>query len=136
MKKEKRKARKKNNFRDILIIALVLVLGFSLYQLYQRVEAYMQAEQELAQAEAEKLALEKEEQENQRLLIQSDSESLMEKLAREQLGMVKPGETVYRLSPKVGLVGEIGIFSTVWGGNDEFNVLAGPTTLLRVGLVM
>lgn len=99
MKKEKRKAKKKNNFRDILIIALVLVLGFSLYQLYQRVEAYMQAEQELAQAEAEKLALEKEEQENQRLLIQSDSESLMEKLAREQLGMVKPGETVYRLSP-------------------------------------
>lgn len=98
MKKEKGKPKRKNNFRDLLIIGLVLVLGFSLYQLYFRVEAYIQAEDEFARTQSEVLSLEKEEQENQRLLIQSDSESLMEKIAREQLGMVKEGETVYRLS--------------------------------------
>lgn len=98
MKKEKVKPKRKNNFRDLLIIGLILVLGFSLYQLYFRVEAYIQAEDEFAQTQKEVLSLQKEEQENQRLLIQSDSESLMEKIAREQLGMVKEGETVYRLS--------------------------------------
>lgn len=98
MKKEKGKPKRKSNFRSLLIIGLILVLGFSLYQLYFRVEAFMQAENEFAQTQSEVLSLQKEEQENQRLLIQSDSESLMEKLAREQLGMVKEGETVYRLS--------------------------------------
>lgn len=101
MRKEKKKQKKSNGLREVLIFALVFVLGFSLYQLYQRVEAYMQAQQELSQLEGEKIAMEKEEQENQRMLIQSDSASLMEKLAREQLGMVKPGETVYRLSPSL-----------------------------------
>ena len=99
MHKEKKVRKKSSGLREILIFALVFVLGFSLYQLYQRVEAYMQAQQELSQLQGEKIALEKEEQENQRMLIQSDSASLMEKLAREQLGMVKPGETVYRLAP-------------------------------------
>lgn len=98
MSKEKGRPKKRNNFRDLLILGLILVLGFSLYQLYFRVEAYMEAENELARTQSEVLSLQKEEQENQRLLIQSDSESLMEKLAREQLGMVKEGETVYRLS--------------------------------------
>jgi cell division protein FtsB/cell division protein DivIC len=96
--KEKGRPKKMNNFRDLLILGLILALGFSLYQLYFRVEAYMEAENELARTQSEVLSLQKEEQENQRLLIQSDSESLMEKLAREQLGMVKEGETVYRLS--------------------------------------
>ncbi|MCR4428667.1 MAG: septum formation initiator family protein [Caldiserica bacterium] len=98
MSKEKGRPKKMNNFRDLLILGLILALGFSLYQLYFRVEAYMEAENELARTQSEVLSLQKEEQENQRLLIQSDSESLMEKLAREQLGMVKEGETVYRLS--------------------------------------
>jgi cell division protein FtsB len=101
MKKEKKKQKKSNSLKEVLVFALVIILGLSLYQLYQRVEAYMQAQQELSQAEQEKMALEREELENQRMLIQSDSASLMEKLAREQLGMVKPGETVYRLSPSL-----------------------------------
>jgi len=101
MAKKQRKNPSRNRFREILILALVLVLGFALYQLYGRLDSYLKAQEVLNQEESEKLALEKEQQENQRLLIQSDSESLMEKLAREQLGMVKPGETVYRLSPSL-----------------------------------
>lgn len=58
-------------------------------------------------------------------------------LKTSQHVMIKPFvETVYRVSPKVGLVEEISIFSTVWGANDDYNILAGPTTLIRFGVVM
>jgi hypothetical protein len=58
-------------------------------------------------------------------------------LKTSQHVMIKPFvETVYRVSPKVGLVGEISVFSTVWGANDDYNILAGPTTLIRFGIVM
>ncbi len=45
-------------------------------------------------------------------------------------------EVVHQASPKVGLAGEISIFSTVWGANDDYTILAGPTLLIRFGLVM
>jgi hypothetical protein len=58
-------------------------------------------------------------------------------LTTSQHIMVKPFvEVVYRASPKVGLVGELGIFSTVWGANDDYNIHTGPTTLLRFGVLL
>jgi hypothetical protein len=45
-------------------------------------------------------------------------------------------EAVYRASPKVGLIAEIGIFSSVWGGNDCYDIEAGPTTLIRFGVLL
>ena len=61
----------------------------------------------------------------------------VEYLKTSQHVMIKPFvEAVYRVSPKVGLVGELGIFNTVWGANDDYNILAGPTTLLRFGILL
>lgn len=99
MKQGKTTAKKGKNSREALIIGLVALLTISLFTLYQRMDSYLQAQKDLEASQEEAAALEKEYQENMRLLIQSDSQALMEKLAREELGMVKSGETVYRLSP-------------------------------------
>jgi len=45
-------------------------------------------------------------------------------------------ETVYQVSPKVGLILELGVFSTVWGGNDEYDITIRPTVFTRFGLLM
>lgn len=45
-------------------------------------------------------------------------------------------ETVYQVTPKIGLILELGVFSSVWGGNDEYDITIRPTLFTRFGLKM
>ena len=45
-------------------------------------------------------------------------------------------EIVYYVSPKVGLITEMGVFSTLQGGNDDVDITTGPSVTIRFGLLM
>jgi cell division protein FtsB len=78
-------------FAVIFGFALIYLPGFSKYQELRRKESDITYEIERLQNISAKLA------EEERLL-QSDSEYL-EKVARENLGRVRPGEVVYKILP-------------------------------------
>lgn len=90
---------KRRLFRLFLLFGCAFLLVLSAYTLSQRFSSYLEARTALS-AEEEKLAsAQLEYKENMNLYEESQSSLQMEKLAREELGMVKPGETVYRLTP-------------------------------------
>jgi hypothetical protein len=44
-------------------------------------------------------------------------------------------ETVLMTGKRIGFLGEIGFWSVLKGGNDEYNITMGPTLMLRGGMV-
>lgn len=98
-KKKVTTAEKRRLFRLFLLVGFVFLLILSTYTLSQRFSSYLEARTALS-AEEEKLAARRlDYQESLKMYEESQSSLQMEKLAREELGMVKPGETVYRLTP-------------------------------------
>lgn len=76
----------------ILILVLLAVLGIQLYR--------MQGQLKAAEAEVERLSaqVERAQQENDRLqegIDQGGSQQEMEQIARDELGLVSPGERVF-----------------------------------------
>jgi hypothetical protein len=45
-------------------------------------------------------------------------------------------EVVYYVSPKVGLITEMGVFNTLQGGNDDVDITSGPAVTIRFGLLL
>lgn len=92
-KPSKQKMRRGGKFAVVLLVALTLVMGYMLRQ--------MNAQLELARAEqahyAQRLAALQET--NDQLandIANSDDPELIEEIARNDLGMVSPGEKVFR----------------------------------------
>lgn len=94
-RRKRRKASKKILPKIMLSIVVVGMLAAAIAIFFTQeaqIERLKDRQNELrVQAEA---ALEKK-QDNEGLLEKSDSLEYIEKIAREQLGMVKPGETVF-----------------------------------------
>jgi cell division protein FtsB len=94
-RRKRRKVSKKILPKILISLMVVLSLGVVLALYFAQepqIERLKTRQNELrVQADA---ALEKK-QENEALLEKSDSLEYIEKIAREQLGMVKPGETVF-----------------------------------------
>jgi cell division protein FtsB len=86
-------------WRILLILAVAALLVFSFYNLYQRWTDYSEANSNLSIAEGQKGEKEQQIQQNRDRLIETDSNQAMEEYARDILGMVQPGETIYRLPP-------------------------------------
>ena len=90
-------------------LAIALALGWLPYQVYGRtgLAQLMKLRGELAALRAEGAALR---ESNARLrhqvaLYEEDPAAAVERVAREQLGLVKPGEVVYRLTPRLPSTG-------------------------------
>jgi len=93
-------AKQRRNFlRALLILGVTALLVFSLYNLYQRWSDYSEANSNLSMTETQKSEKEQLIQQNRDRLIETDSDQAMEEYARDTLGMVQPGETIYRLPP-------------------------------------
>jgi cell division protein FtsB len=93
-------AKQRRNFlRALLILGVTAMLVFSLYNLYQRWSDYSEANSNLSMTETQKSEKEQLIQQNRDRLIETDSDQAMEEYARDTLGMVQPGETIYRLPP-------------------------------------
>lgn len=93
-------AMQRGNFlRTLLVLGVTGLLVFSLYNLYQRWSDYSEANANLSITEAQKSETELRIQQDQDRLIETDSDQAMEEYARDTLGMVQPGETIYRLPP-------------------------------------
>lgn len=92
MAKPTKKRPKSGVLTKLLILALLLGLGMQLHRL--------QGEIQTAQADQEQLAaqVEQKRQENAALaqdIENGDDQELMEEIAREELGLVNPGEKVF-----------------------------------------
>lgn len=85
-----RKNNKKPRFKIMLVGVLVV---FLLTPVAPRVKAIWDLNQRIEQLENQKAELEKTRQGLELELKQANSPATMEKIAREQLGMVKKGET-------------------------------------------
>lgn len=85
--------------RTLLVLGVTGLLVFSLYNLYQRWSDYSEANTNLSITQAQKSETELRIQQDQNRLIETDSDQAMEEYARDTLGMVQPGETIYRLPP-------------------------------------
>ena len=86
---------KRRLFRSIVTIgSLILIVSFSrgLYSLWKKKDIITQRQEALAR-------LEKEQQELQKKLEQSQSPEFIEQIARDKLGMIKEGEKIV-LVPK------------------------------------
>ena len=93
-------AKQRRNFlRALLILGVTALLVFSLYNLYQRWSDYSETNSNWSMTEAQKSEKERLIQQNRDRLIETDSDQAMEEYARDTLGMVQPGETIYRLPP-------------------------------------
>ncbi len=86
---------------NLLLVALLGLLVLSGYALYQRYTGYAEARESLSQAEQERYSQEEAFHDLQIRAEGSESPFQMEQIARNELGMVKPGETVFRLSPEL-----------------------------------
>jgi cell division protein FtsB len=89
----------RNGLRSLLILVVTALLVFSLYNLYQRWSDYSEANSNLSITEVQKGEKDQLIQQNRDRLIETDSDQAMEEYARDTLGMVQPGETIYRLPP-------------------------------------
>ncbi len=88
-------------WRNLLLVALLGLLVLSGYALYQRYTDYAEARESLSQAESEQNAQEEAFHDLQIRAEGAESPFQMEQIARNELGMVRPGETVFRLSPEL-----------------------------------
>jgi cell division protein FtsB len=89
--KSKQKA-KAGFFTKLLILVLLLALGWQLYQLHGQVEsAQTQRDQLSAQVEQQQ----QKNDELQESIDNGGSEEEMKKIARDDLGLVSPGERVF-----------------------------------------
>lgn len=89
---EKKKRVKAGFFTKLLIFILVVALGWQLYHLHGQVQA---AEAQKAQLSSQ---VEKQQQKNdalQKSINNGGSKEEMEEIARDELGMVSPGERVF-----------------------------------------
>lgn len=95
-KEEKKKEKKKRSFEDIVISAfLVLFVSVVAVKLVFQYESYQQMQQEQAQI-VQKIEQAKEktiEYQNQKEYYSSDA--FIEKMAREQLGLIKSNERIF-----------------------------------------
>ncbi|MCI2058802.1 MAG: septum formation initiator family protein [Oscillibacter sp.] len=95
MSKTAEKKKKKNRagfFTKLLLLVLLVALGWQLYRLHGQVEA--------ARAQKAQLTAQVEQQKKDNAALQKGiddggSEEEMEKIARDELGLVSPGERVY-----------------------------------------
>lgn len=86
MKKNNKKSRLKLILAGVLVVFLMLPVA-------PRVKMLWDLNQQIEQLENQKAELEKTSEELERELKQANSPAMVEKIAREQLGMVKKGET-------------------------------------------
>jgi cell division protein FtsL len=95
MAKPAAKRPKSSLWTKILIFVLILGLGSQLYRLSNEIRS-AQADQALLTAQVEQLR-----QENTSLaqdIENGDNEELLEKIAREELGLVKPDEKIFYIN--------------------------------------
>ncbi|MCX5970214.1 MAG: septum formation initiator family protein [Coprothermobacterota bacterium] len=88
-------------WRNLLLVALLGLLVLSGYALYQRYTGHAEARESLSQAEQERHSQEEAFRALQIRAEGAESPFQMEQIARNQLGMVRPWETVFRLSPEL-----------------------------------
>jgi len=91
--------KKKSNFRKIiasksLFYLLILVLIFSLITAIQEINQQIKLKKELSKLEAQNSLLEKENKEAVDKIEKMQTDYFQEKVAREKLGLQKPGEQV------------------------------------------
>ncbi len=86
MKKNNKKSRLKIILAGVLVVILMLPVA-------PRVKTLWELNQRIGQLENQRTELEQTRQELEQELKQANSPALIEKIAREQLGMVKEGET-------------------------------------------
>ncbi|MDD3102320.1 MAG: septum formation initiator family protein [Patescibacteria group bacterium] len=91
--------KKKSNFRKIiasrsLFYLLILVLIFSLITAIQEINQQIKLKKELSKLEAQNSLLEKENKEAIDKIEKMQTDYFQEKVAREKLGLQKPGEQV------------------------------------------
>lgn len=86
MKKNNNKSRLKLILAGVLVVFLMLPVA-------PRVKMLWDLNQQIEKLENQKAELEKTQQELELELKQANSPAMVEKIAREQLGMVKKGET-------------------------------------------
>jgi cell division protein DivIC len=86
MKKNNKKSRLKIILAGVLVVILMLPVA-------PRVKTLWELNQRIGQLENQRTELEQTRQELEQELKQANSPALVEKIAREQLGMVKEGET-------------------------------------------
>ncbi|HHV15034.1 MAG TPA: septum formation initiator family protein [Gelria sp.] len=93
MKKNNKKSRLKIILAGVLVVILMLPVA-------PRVKTLWELNQRIGQLENQRTELEQTRQELEQELKQANSPALVEKIAREQLGMVKEGETrVFEVLP-------------------------------------
>jgi len=88
-------------WRNLLLVAVLGLLVLSGYALYQRYIGYAEARESLSQAEQEQNSQQEAFHALQIRAEGAESPFQMEQIARNELGMVRPGETVFRLSPEL-----------------------------------
>lgn len=83
------------NRKGIVRILVFVLFLYALFRFAQARQALSALERTAAELERERCALEREHAALERRLAQRDSPEQMEALARQELGMVMPGEIVF-----------------------------------------
>lgn len=92
MAKTPKKRQKAGFLTKVLLLALLLGLGVQLYRMQDRIAAAQAERQQLSTQVAE---LHQENEALSRNIENGENQELMEKIAREELGLVNPGEKVF-----------------------------------------
>lgn len=91
--KPKKKKLRKAHYLWIMLVAVTVV--FAIACIAQNFIEYKQTQKEIADTNAEIVALDVESDEIESILSQDDHSDYFEKIAREKYGYCKPGEKVY-----------------------------------------
>ena len=88
-----------------LIVKKLVIIGFAIFFVFSYVRQIITMNRIKQEISDKQMQLEEIQQKNERLQdevdkINSDSEDYLEKLARERLGMIKPGEKVVNSDDK------------------------------------
>lgn len=88
-----------------LIVKKLVIIGFAIFFVFSYVRQIITMNRIKQEISDKQIQLEEIQQKNERLQdevdkINSDSEDYLEKLARERLGMIKPGEKVVNSDDK------------------------------------
>lgn len=89
---DKKRPRKKIRVRHILVVLLVAYVGYTLFAQHMEIKQ-ARADETRIKSQIEQLQKENERIKAELELMQSDQ--YIEKLAREKLGLIKPGEVMF-----------------------------------------
>ena len=95
MAEEQKTSKKTRSYSFILTLAIMAVIGYFVISLISLQMEKSEKAQQVAQAEASLVASQERNEELQNVISEGDDSAYIERIARDVLGYVLPGERVY-----------------------------------------